>query len=83
MKFKKIAKVLMCQPSFFDTLDYVINPWMKPGKINEERALREWNSLVELYKKLNISVEVIEQKKEVLIWYLQQIKESYLKKQSF
>ena len=63
MKQKQIKKVLMCKPLYFDSLDYVINPWMHPGTINKTKALEQWNQLVETYKKLGITVEVIDQKK--------------------
>lgn len=54
----------MCRPTYFDQLDYVINPWMAPGTINEKNAMREWEKLVDIYEKLNIIVEIIEQQKD-------------------
>jgi len=53
----------MCKPLYFDSLDYVINPWMSPGTINEDHAMREWNHLVDAYKKLGITTEIIDQQK--------------------
>lgn len=53
----------MCKPLYFDSLDYVINPWMHPGTIDKTKALQQWNELVKTYKKLGIEVEVINQKK--------------------
>lgn len=53
----------MCKPLYFDSLDYVINPWMKPGKIDKKKALKQWNYLVSVYQKLGITVEVIDQEK--------------------
>jgi N-dimethylarginine dimethylaminohydrolase len=61
MKHKNIKKVLMCRPLHFSELDYVINPWMQPGTIDEEKAMAQWDNLVNIYKKLNITVEVIDQ----------------------
>jgi N-dimethylarginine dimethylaminohydrolase len=63
MKHKLIKRVLLCKPLYFDTLDYVINPWMTPGKIDKKTALREWNKLVHIYKDLGITVELINQEK--------------------
>jgi N-dimethylarginine dimethylaminohydrolase len=65
MKNKLIKKVLMCKPLHFSELDYVINPWMKPGTIDGEKALSEWEQLVNIYRKENIAVEVIDQKQGV------------------
>jgi N-dimethylarginine dimethylaminohydrolase len=63
MKHKLIKKVLMCKPLYFDSLDYIINPWMTPGKINKKKAMKEWRELVSLYKSQNIEVEIIDQQK--------------------
>ena len=65
MKHKLIKKVLMCEPTFFDTLDYSINPWMKPGTIDGKKAMSEWHALVKAYESQGINVEVIEQQKGV------------------
>jgi len=64
MKQKLIKKVLMCEPLYFDSLDYVINPWMTPGKINKEKTLNEWEQLVKAYEEQNITVEVIKQNRD-------------------
>ena len=61
MKNTTIKKVLMCKPLYFDELDYVINPWMKPGTINEGRTMAEWQELVDIYTKLGIEIEIIDQ----------------------
>jgi len=53
----------MCKPLYFDTLDYIINPWMQPGTINGEKAMREWNELVSVYQNQGIHVEIIDQQK--------------------
>ena len=63
MKPKRIKRVLMCKPLYFDTLDYAINPWMQPGTINKEKALQEWETLVKVYTDQGIEVEIIEQQK--------------------
>src|SRR5258708_2716345 len=63
MKPKLIKKVLMCKPLYFDALDYVINPWMTPGTINEEKAMLQWQKLVDTYKNLDITVEIIDQER--------------------
>ena len=64
MKHKLVKRVLMCEPLYFDSLDYVINPWMTPGKIDKEKSLREWKQLVKAYKEQNITVEIIKQNKD-------------------
>ena len=51
----------MCKPLYFSELNYVINPWMKPGTINESATMSEWWKLVDIYKKLAIQVEIIDQ----------------------
>ncbi len=53
----------MCQPLFFNSLNYVINPWMKPGTITTKKALTEWKQLVKTYEQQGITVEVINQQK--------------------
>lgn len=61
MKNKVIKKVLMCRPLHFAELDYVINPWMKPGTIDGQKAIAEWERLVNIYKSENIAVNIIDQ----------------------
>lgn len=65
MKNKTIKKVLMCRPLYFSTLDYAINPWMKPGSIDNKKTMREWELLVDTYKNLGIDVAIIDQQKGV------------------
>jgi N-dimethylarginine dimethylaminohydrolase len=65
MKSKVIKRVLMCKPLHFAELDYIINPWMKPGTIDGQKALTQWESLVQIYKELGITVEVIDQQSGV------------------
>lgn len=51
---------LMCPPTYF-TVSYAINPWMDPGRpVDTERAMRQWTALVETYRALGHTVEVIE-----------------------
>ena len=52
----------MCKPLYFDSFDYVINPWMNPKTINKEQAMKQWQKLVQTYKNLGIAIEVIDQK---------------------
>lgn len=63
MKKKHIKKVLLCKPDYFSSLNYVINPWMTPGDIDNDRALMQWQQLVDAYNKLDITVNVINQQK--------------------
>lgn len=52
----------MCRPTHF-RVDFKINPWMQIGSVNQKRAQKQWNELVNLYQKLGVKVEVIEQDK--------------------
>lgn len=60
---KVINKVLMCRPRYFSSIDYVINPWMKPNSINEMVAEKQWDNLKNTYESLGIKVETITHKK--------------------
>ncbi|HRR07604.1 MAG TPA: arginine deiminase-related protein [Rhodothermales bacterium] len=53
-------RLLMVNPAFFDVA-YVINPHMEGqiGKVNRQKANNEWQKLVDLYRSLGLSVEVI------------------------
>ena len=59
-----VKRVLLCRPTHF-TVDYVINPHMKPYTVNAEKALQQWDTLVKLLKTLKIKVDVIEQHEDV------------------
>lgn len=52
----------MCRPLYFQ-VKYQINPWMKPGSVNTENALKQWNKLVETYKILGVNVNILDQEK--------------------
>lgn len=65
MQSRTITSVLMCKPLHFAELNYVINPWMKPGTINGEKALSQWQQLVDIYTNLGITVHIIDQEKGV------------------
>lgn len=65
MKNKTIKSVLMCNPLHFAELDYAINPWMKPGTIDNNVAIEQWNNLVTIYTKLGIKVNIIDQEENV------------------
>ncbi len=64
MPLAKIKRVLLCRPSYF-TVDYIINPHMKPYSVDGTKAMQQWDNLVKLLKSLGIKVEVIEQQEEV------------------
>lgn len=57
MKHKVIKKVLMCKPLHFDEVNAVYNPWMQPGKISKQKSIEQWDSLVNAYIKLGITIE--------------------------
>lgn len=51
----------MCKPTFY-SISYTINPWMIPGSENKSIAYIQWEKLVEVYRKLGIKVNLIDQK---------------------
>ena len=51
---------LMCRPAFFDVV-YSINPWMHTEvPVDAALAMRQWENLVDTYRRLGHRVEVIE-----------------------
>jgi N-dimethylarginine dimethylaminohydrolase len=53
-------EVLMCRPEFF-TVSYRINPWMFPDNPTDtSKALGQWESLVDTYHRLGITVHLID-----------------------
>ncbi|MFW5703460.1 MAG: dimethylarginine dimethylaminohydrolase family protein [Patescibacteria group bacterium] len=60
MRSARIKRVLMCRPDHF-SVEYVINPWMIPGSVDRKKAMNEWETLVETYRSIGITVEVIDQ----------------------
>jgi N-dimethylarginine dimethylaminohydrolase len=61
---KKIKRVLVCRPTHF-TVDYVINPHMRPHTVRVPKAKHEWDDLVSTLSSLKIKVDVIEQEVDV------------------
>jgi N-dimethylarginine dimethylaminohydrolase len=61
---QKIKRALLCRPTHFN-VDYVINPHMVPYSVDPAKALKQWEGLVAVLKKLGIKVEVIEQEEDV------------------
>lgn len=60
-----MKKILMCRPTHFQ-VSYDINPWMtsQQGKVNQEVALRQWESLFEALTKV-ATVYLIDQQSHV------------------
>jgi N-dimethylarginine dimethylaminohydrolase len=55
-------RYLMCPPAAFD-VTYRINPWMHPGQpVDRGRAMRQWEALVETYRRLGHEVLTVEPK---------------------
>ncbi|GAA2792358.1 arginine deiminase family protein [Kitasatospora sp. CM 4170] len=53
-------RFLMCRPTHF-TVDYAINPWMDPERPTDTAlAVRQWEHLRTLYRRLGHTVELIE-----------------------
>ncbi|MEU6234032.1 dimethylargininase [Kitasatospora sp. NPDC047058] len=53
-------RYLMCRPTHF-TVDYAINPWMDPARPTDTAlALRQWEHLYRLYRRLGHTVELID-----------------------
>lgn len=59
-----VKRVLLCRPSHF-TVDYVINPHMRPYSVQAGKALKQWEALVACLRSLGITVDVIEQQPDV------------------
>jgi len=58
---KKISlSVLLCSPDHY-RVDYVINPWMKPGSVDVVQAKHQWQTLVDTLVSLDVDVKVIPQ----------------------
>ena len=56
----RAKRVLMCRPEYF-TVSYEINPWMHTQvPVDRKRAMRQWESLVQIYRNLGHTVEVID-----------------------
>lgn len=52
----------MCRPLHF-SVNYVINPWMKPGSVNQQVALKQWENLVSSLVDQDIDITYIDQVK--------------------
>ena len=51
---------LMTAPRYF-AVEYAINPWMHPGvEVDVDRALRQWQGLVDTYRRLGHRVDIME-----------------------
>lgn len=54
-------RVLMCRPTKYDVV-YEINPWMDvSNKPDKAKASKQWKSLFDLYQKMGVEVELIDQ----------------------
>lgn len=61
MKNTYITRVLVCRPSYYQ-VNYSINPWMVPGSVDVKRAMDQWETLVDVYQRLGVDVEIIDQR---------------------
>lgn len=53
-------RYLLCRPSYFDVV-YEINPWMHVTvDVDQELAMRQWNNLVDTYRRLGHTVEIMD-----------------------
>lgn len=53
-------RLLMCRPEYF-AVTYEINPWMNATvPVNRDRAIKQWERLVRVYKTLGHTVELVE-----------------------
>lgn len=55
-----LKKVLVCRPKNFQ-VKYQINPWMKPGQVDSELALKQWKNMVKTFQSHGVETEIIEQ----------------------
>lgn len=54
----------MCPPKYY-SVKYQINPWMKPGSVDHDLAVTQWENLVETYTKIGIEVQTISPQTDV------------------
>ncbi|CAL9335850.1 N(G),N(G)-dimethylarginine dimethylaminohydrolase [Streptomyces sp. enrichment culture] len=53
-------RYLLCEPRYFE-LAYAINPWMRQdSRVDRDRALEQWHTLVRTYRELGHTVELLE-----------------------
>lgn len=64
MKNTYITRVLVCRPSHYQ-VNYSINPWMVPGSVNVKRAMDQWKTLIDIYQRLGVAVEIIDQEPQL------------------
>lgn len=58
-------KILMCRPDYYD-VTYEINPWMDvKNRPDKKLAKEQWQSLYDLYQKMGIEIELIEQGRDL------------------
>jgi len=55
---KIIKKVLLCPPDYFQ-VRYQINPWMRPGSVDQAKAKEQWLTLLNLFRSLGIKAETV------------------------
>lgn len=54
------ARILMCRPTYFQ-VKYSINPWMDVHKkVNQEKAMKQWDLLKQTIEESGAEVEVME-----------------------
>src|SRR5665811_1291322 len=54
-----MSHYLMCSPDHFDVVSR-LNPWMDPSApVDRAKAIRQWESLVDLYEDLGHTVDVV------------------------
>jgi N-dimethylarginine dimethylaminohydrolase len=52
-------KILRCRPTYFDVV-YAINPHMKVGSVDKQKATQEWEDLGEIYESIGVQVETLD-----------------------
>ena len=56
-------RMLMCPPNHFG-IEYEINPWMRREvSADNARAVSQWNALVEIFRSLDVKIELLEPQK--------------------
>ena len=55
---KIIKKVLLCPPDYFQ-VRYQINPWMRPGSVDQAKAKEQWLTLLNLFRSLGVKAETV------------------------
>ena len=55
---KIIKKILLCPPDYFQVC-YQINPWMRPGSVDQTKAKEQWLNVINLFRSLGVKANTV------------------------